>query len=370
MKQLQTIFFLVLLNISQAQEQYLLVGTYDSPLSEGLYIYRFNSTNGESIPVSHFKTTNPSFLVVSPDEQFVYAVQETSSKDGTGGKLTAFVFHKHTGSVTFLNEQNTWGDNPCHVEMDRTGKWLFVANYSGGNLSVFPVLPDGSIGPASVIKHSGSGPHPRQKTPHVHGNTISTDNKWLITSDLGIDKLVVYPFNGENGKLDTGRKKEVAAAPGSGPRLSTFHPNNNFLYVIEELTGTVSMYKYKSGTLKRKQRIGSMTSGDTTFAGSAHILVSGDGRFLYASNRGTANNIAVYSIDKKGRLSLLGHHSTLGLTPRNFSIDPTGKYLLVANQNSNEIVVFERDMASGGFTDTGNRVKIGKPVCLKWIKGN
>ncbi len=367
MRKLMTLFLIPVFSILRAQEYYLLVGTYDSPESQGIHVFRFNADNGKTDPVSHFKATNTSFLSVSPDERFVYTVQETASKEGTGGKLLALAFHKQSGTLSLLNEQHSWGDHPCHVETDRTGKWVFVANYSGGSLSRFPVLPDGSVGPATELKQTGSGPHPRQASSHVHGNTISPDNHWLLTTNLGTDKIMVYYLDPIEGTLYIGKHTEVASERGSGPRLSTFHPGGKFFYVIEELSGTIAMYKFKKGKLRRKQRIGTMMDGDTTFAGSADIHVSADGKFLYASNRGTANNIAIFPINKKGKLKLVGHQSTLGLAPRNFTIDPTGKYLLAANQNSNEIVLFERNIETGELKDSGQRIRIGKPVCLKWV---
>ena len=351
-----------------AQSHYLLIGTYDSPESEGIHVFGFDTANGMVRPVSSFKTSNPSYLTVSPDEQHVYTVQETASKEGLGGKLKALAFHKQTGMLSLLNEQHSWGDHPCHVVSDKSGKWIFAANYGGGSLAKFAVLPDGSLGPASVTRMTGSGPHARQKSSHVHGNTIHPGNEWLITTDLGTDSIHVFSFDPATGKLTKTKKGSVRSAPGSGPRLSVFRPDGRTLYVIEELSGTVAVYDFKNGKLKARQSISTMLPGDTSFAGSAHIQVSPDGRFLYASNRGTANSIAIYSIGKKGNLYLLGHQPAGGIAPRNFSIDPSGKFLLVANQLSNEVVVFNRDMQTGSLSQTSHRINLGKPVCLIFIK--
>lgn len=347
----------------------MIVGTYDSPKSEGVYVYKFNSTDGLAKEISHVKTSNPSFVTVSPDGRFVYAVHETAPQDGKGGDIAAFAFNKENGTLTFINKQLSGGDHPCHVEVDKTGKWLFASNYSSGSLSVLPINIDGSLGAATTIQHTGSGKHPqRQKGPHTHGAIISDDNRRLFVTDLGIDKVMIYSFDANSGKLTPGQVPFVQSVPGSGPRLFTFHPNNKYAYVIEELSGTVAAFKYKKGKLEVKQRISSMPAGDTSFAGSADIHVSLDGKFLYASNRGDANTIAMYSICKKdGRLTQIGHQSTLGKSPRNFSIDPSGKFLLCENQNSDEVVIFKRDIDSGLLTDTGNRIAIGKPVCIKWI---
>ena len=350
------------------QEHYMIVGTYDSPESEGIYVYKFNSANGSAKRVSHVKTPNPSFVAVSPDERFLYAVHETAPQGGKGGEIMAFTFNKQNGLLTPLNKQPSGGDHPCHVEVDKTGKWVFASNYSSGSLSVLPVNADGSLGEAFTVQHAGSGPKQQQKGPHTHGAIISKDNRQLFVTELGIDKIMIYSFDAGSGKLAPAGQQFVQAVPGSGPRHFTFHPNHKFAYVIEELSGTVSVYEYKKRKLVTKQRISTMPVGDNSVASSADIHVSPDGKFLYASNRADANTIAIYSVDKKnGKLELIGHQSTLGKTPRNFSIDPSGKFLLCENQNSNEIVIFKRDTGTGLLSDSGNRIRIGKPVCIKWI---
>lgn len=354
-----------------AQEKYMIVGTYDSPKSEGVYVYKFNSSDGTTKEVSHIKTPNASFVAVSPDEKFVYAVHEDAPKSGVGGEIVAFSFNKSTGTLTYINKQASGGDHPCHVEVDKTGKWVFASNYSSGTLSVYPVNADGGLGKASTIQHYGSGKNEqRQKGPHVHGAIISKDNKWLFVTDLGIDKVMIYAFDAATGKLTPAKKPFSETIGGSGPRLITFHPNNKYAYVIEELTGTVMAYKYKKGKLDLQQRISTLAEGDTRFAGSADIHISPDGKFLYASNRADVNTIAIYSIDKKGKLTSQGFQSTLGKAPRNFSLDPTGKFLLAENMDSDEIVIFNRDENTGLLSNSGKRIAVGKPVCIKWISIN
>lgn len=355
--------------LSAGQEHYIIVGTYDSPKSEGIYVFRFNSDDGSAKEISHVKTSNPSFIAISPDERFVYAVHETKPQDGKGGDIAAFAFNKETGTLMLINRQLSGGDHPCHVEVDKTGKWLFASNYSSGSLSVLSIQADGSLGAATTIQHTGAGKHPqRQKGPHTHGAIISSDNRQLFVTDLGIDKVLIYSFDATTGKLTPSEQSFAQSVAGAGPRLFTFHPNNKLAYLIEELSGTVVLFKYKKGKLETKQRISTLPAGDTSFAGSADIHVSPDGKFLYASNRGDVNTIAIYSIKKRnGKLTLIGHQSTLGKTPRNFSIDPSGKFLLCENQNSDEIVIFKRDLLTGLLTDTGKRIAVGKPVCIKWV---
>lgn len=357
-------------SFSQAQQPYyLLTGTYTSGKSEGIYVYRFNSSDGTTTPVNQVKISNPSFLAVSPDERYVYAVEEDANPQGTGGNVSAFTFNKETGALTLINRQPSMGNHPCYVSVDKTGKWVAVGNYSSGNLSVFPVEPNGGLGLPVSTKHDGSGPNKaRQSSAHVHATFFSADNRFLFVPDLGMDKLIIYAFDENNGKLSTARQAFAASEPGSGPRHLCFNAASSYAYLMEELSGTVVVYKYKNGKFKRKQRISSMPAGDTSFAGSADIHVSPDGRFLYASNRAASNTIAIFSINQhNGKLTLLGHQSTLGKTPRNFNFDPTGNFLLVANQNSDQVVVFKIDKETGLLTDTGKRIEVGNPVCLKWI---
>ena len=357
--------------ITSAQDQhYLITGTYTSGKSEGIYVFQFNSIDGTTKEISHVKISNPSFVAVSPNEQFIYSVQEESSNNGKGGEISSFSFNKKTGILTYLNQQASGGDHPCYVSVDRTGRWVAAGNYSSGSLSILPVQVNGSLGAATtIIQHEGSGPNKaRQNSPHVHSVVFSPDNRFLFVPDLGIDKVMIYAFNEVTGKLTPAKQPFALSTAGAGPRHFCFHPSNKYAYLIEEMSGTVVTFTYKNGELKSIQRISSMPVGDTSSAGSADIHVSPDGNFLYASNRAEANTIAVFSINpKNGKLLLLGHQSTLGKTPRNFNLDPSGNFLLVANQNSDEIVIFKRDLQTGLLTDTKNRIQAGKPVCLKWI---
>lgn len=354
---------------SNAQEHYLLVGTYDSPESRGIHVFRFNSKTGAAVAVSDFKTPNPSFVAVSPDERFVYAVHELAPQSGKSGEVAAFTFNKQNGTLTQLNIQLSGGDHPCHVEVDKTGKWVFVSNYSSGSLSVLPVNNDGSLGLATVIQHHGSGKHPqRQKGPHTHGAIISPDNKQLFVTELGIDKVLLYSLDAATGKLTPSAQAYSTSTPGSGPRLFTFHPNNRWAYVVEELSGHVSVYHYKKGNLETKQRVSTLPEGDSSNPSSGDVHASPDGKFLYASNRGNANSIAIYRINQQnGKLKWVGYQEDMVNNPRNFSIDPSGKYLLCENQSSDEIVIFKRDEKTGLLSDSGNRIKVGKPVCVKWV---
>ena len=347
----------------------MLVGTYTSGSSKGIYVYRFNSATGDFDSVSMICTPNPSFLDISPDEKYVYAVHEIA-QGGNGGEVAAFSFNKKNGQLSFINQQLSGGDHPCYVAVDKTGKWIAAANYTSGSLAVLPVNKNGSIDPAvSIVQHEGSGVNTeRQKGPHTHSSVFSPDNKFLFAADLGIDRLMYYRFNQKTGKLtDT---NFVMTEPGSGPRHCTFHPNKKFVYLLEELTGTISAYNFSKSGLELIQDISALPPDYIGSIGSADIHVSPDGKFLYASNRGESNTIGIFEVNQKsGLLSYVDHQSTLGKTPRNFNFDPSGNFLLAANQNSDEIVIFKRDRKTGLLTDTGKRIKIGNPVCLKWIGG-
>ena len=363
------IYFTALSATSQRQ-YYLLTGTYTNGKSEGIYVHRFNSLDGSAEAVSSIKISNPSFLTVSPNEKYVYVVEEMADKKGTGGLVASLLFDKQQGTLAYLNQQPSGGDNPCFIQTDKTGKWLATANYSSGSFSIHPIMENGTLGAATtVIKHEGSGPDKtRQNSPHVHGTFFSKDNRFLLVPDLGIDKVMIYAFDEKTGKIATAAQSFAASVPGSGPRHICFNAANTFAYLLEELSGTVVTYRYTNGKLKRRQRVSNMPAGDTTFAGSADIHVSPDGKFLYASNRAASNTIAIFSINQKnGKLLLVGHQSTLGKTPRHFNFDPTGNFFLVANQNSDSIVIFKVNKKTGLLTDTKNRIYAGNPVCLKWI---
>lgn len=348
---------------------YLITGTYTGGMSEGIYVFEFNSLDGSFKEVSHVKTSNPSYLTVSPDEKFVFSVNENSKNDN-GGEVSSFSFNKSTGILTPINSQLSGGDSPCYIDEDKTGKWLAVGNYSSGTFSVLPVNPSGEIAIATtIIQHTGTGVNKqRQEKPHVHCTIFSRDNKWLFVSDLGTDKVMIYDFNAATGEVKPGPQSFAKITDGGGPRHLVFHPNNKYAYLVEEMGGAVDAFNYIDGKLDLIQHITSIQSTDTGFIGSADIHISPDGKFLYASNRGGFNTIAIYKINPDdGNLTAIGHQPSLGEIPRGFTLDPSGNYLLAGNQESNNIVIFKRDATTGLLTDTGKRIDVGKPICLKWI---
>jgi 6-phosphogluconolactonase len=373
MKKIITVLLSFSILISYSQENYLLIGTYTSGKSEGIYVYKFNSQTGESKFVSSAKASNPSFLAVSPNQKFVYAVHENadSTRFTVTGHVAAYAFDKIAGKLSFINKQESGGKHPCYVAADKTGKWVFAGNYSSGSLAVLPVKPNGSLDSAvQIVQHEGSSVvEGRQEEAHVHATVLSKDNKYLYVPDLGMDKLMIYERNTKSGKLAEAKMPFATTEPGTGPRHFDIHPNGKYGYLLEELTGSVSAYEInKDGSLEQIQNISALPRDFDGAIGSADIHVSPDGKFLYASNRGESNSIGIFKIESStGLLIWVDHQSTLGKTPRNFNLDPTGNFLLVANQNSDEIVVFKRDKATGLLTDTGTRINVPNPVCLKWI---
>ncbi len=360
------LYLLVLLPLgSFAQELYLIIGTYTNTTSKGIYVYRFDVNDATSNLISTTTASNPSFIAVAPNGKTIFAVNENNP-----GTVSSFAFNKDSGTLKFINTVETKGAHPCYVTIDRKGRHIIVGNYSGGNLSVFDVKEDGSLSAAKqTIQHSGNSVNrQRQEKAHVHATVFSPDYSYLFVPDLGMDKLKIYNYEAKTGTLSAAETPEEDVNPGAGPRHAEFHPNGKFLFLMEELSGAVTSYKYEDGKLKLVQNISAHPFDYKGNKGSADIHVSKDGRFLYCSNRGDANTISIFSINEEtGILTPSGYQPTLGVHPRNFTIDPSGNYLLVANRDSDEVAVFKINTSTGMLTDTGKRIAVPSPVCLKWI---
>ena len=345
------------------------VGTYTSKGSEGVYIYHLDASTGALIPVG--KATgleNPSFLAIDPKGRCVYAVRES----GRGGSaVVALSRNAATGELTILNEQPSGGQGPCYVSLDREGRFALVANYNSGHVAVLPIADDGRLQPAScVVQHKGSSVNPaRQKGPHAHSILLDPANRYALAADLGIDKVMVYRFDSEQGKLLPNDPPFAQCVPGSGPRHIAFAPSGKYVYVIEEISSTVEVFAYDAdvGTLKPLQRISALPEGFTGASTCADIHMHPGGRFLYGSNRGH-NSIVIYAVDDTtGTLRLLGHEPTQGKNPRNFAIDPSGTFLLAANQDSGTIVSFRINQDTGALSPTGQVCKVSMPVCVTMV---
>ena len=359
------VFFLT----GNAQIYYLLVGTYTTGSGKGIYVYRFDASTGKATPVGETDVDNPSYLTPTGDGRHVYAVDENPS--GKPGAVSAFSFDPSSGRLHFLNQQPSGGDGPCYVSVDSSDKWVFVANYNGGSLEALPVQDDGSLGtPAQVIPHEGKGTNPRrQEKPHVHSVILTPNQQLLLSPDLGLDRVYVYRFSpGDVEPLTPSRPPFLKTDPGSGPRHIAFSPDHRFMYLIEEMAGKVVAYKEHEGEFTPLQTVPSIVTDTSLDKGSADIHLSPDGKFLYASNRGKTNNLTIFSINhSSGKLRLVGYAGCGGVTPRNFTIDPTGHFLLVANQKSDNVVIFSRNPETGMIKPTGDQISLGNPVCLRWI---
>ncbi|MCP9770387.1 lactonase family protein [Lacihabitans sp. LS3-19] len=340
-----------------------LVGTYSKNKSQGIYFCSFDPASGETKIISASDTLdNPSFLTISDDQKHVYTVCETD-----GGSAEALNFDRKTGKFDKLNIQNSGGAHPCHIALDKTGKWIFTGNYTGGTVGVLAVNADGTLGEVvQTIQQTGTGPNKgRQEKSHVHSVNISPDNKNLYVANLGTDELYNYSFDEQTGKLTESQRIHLSA--GSGPRHFEFHPTLPFAYVIQELTGKVTQFKIDSGNLTVIEEVSTLPVDFTGDNACADIHISPDGMFLYGSNR-FLDTIVSFSIDSKtGKLSQLSQTPVNGEVPRNFGISPDGKYIFVANQKTDNIVVFERNQKTGALTSTGKEFKISMPVCIKFL---
>jgi 6-phosphogluconolactonase len=372
------LLFLFLTFSAFSQQFYLFVGTYTEGMpssqgSKGIYVYRFNAATGDATLVSTQMTDNPSYLAIASGGRFVYSVNETHGK--LPGGVSAFSFDKTSGKLTLIDRQPSGGDDPCYISVDAGRSWALVANYSGGNLSALPIGSDGSVHSLTeLIQHTGTGPNKaRQEKAHVHSTILSPDQHYLVVADLGMDQLSIFHFNPSAAKtpLTPATDSVVKIQPGFGPRHTAFCPGKPYVYALSELSGMVDAFHYADGKFTHLQTISSHPTGYTGEIGSADIHVSPDGKFLYASNRGDANNITVFSIDAAtGKLTWKGVVSTQGKTPRNFMIDPTGHWLLAANQNGSNVVIFKIDTQTGLLTPSGKQLSIPAPVCLKMTPVN
>jgi len=358
----------------------LLVGTYTSGKSEGIYVYRFDTKTGAATQVSVAKTVNPSFLVVSCDRRFVYAVNELPGDNGPAaqrGGISAFGFDAARGQLRFLNKVSSDGNDPCYLSLSPDQKFLLTANYSvapdpGGSFAVFPLQPDGQVG-ASVqtVHHEGGGPvKGRQDDSHVHSTVFSPDGRFMFAQDLGADKLYAYSYTpqGSPGPFAPADWSYAQQKAGTGPRHLVFGADGKHAYLTSELAGTVSTFDYHNGRLTLVQTLSLSQPGFKGAVGAAAIHLSPDGRFVYASNRGDANEIVIFAVDPaNGHLKPIGHQSSLGKSPREFAIDPSGNWLIVGNQLSDTVYVFRRDPRTGLLDPTPKQhFELGSPVDFKF----
>lgn len=357
-----------------ARELLLYVGTYTTGKSEGIYLYRFNLISGE---LTHAGTTkgvvNPSFLTLAPTRRYLYAVNEVDDFAGRkSGAVSAFAVDQKTGDLRLLNQQASLGANPCYVDIDASGKFVLIANYTGGNVTVFPIQRDGSLGESTDTKqYQGSSVNrERQEGPHAHCILHDPGNRFAYSCDLGTDKIMIFRFDARSGKLSPGEPPWIQVKPGAGPRHLAFDHAGSHVFALNEMHSTVTAFARnpEKGTLRELQTITTLPKDFTGANTGADVHISANGQFLFCSNRGH-DSIAIFKIDPRtGALTAIGHEPTRGLTPRNFAIDPTGVFLLAANQKSDNIVVFRIDQRTGRLSATGHVAQVPAPVCLKFTQ--
>jgi 6-phosphogluconolactonase len=349
--------------VAAEKEQLMYVGTYTRGGSKGIYAYRFAPATGKLTEIGiAAEVQNPSFLYVTPNGKRLYAVGEAST-----GMVTAYEIDRAGGKLKLLNDQQTGGSGPCHLAADKAGKNLLVVHYGSGSVAAFPLKPDGSLGERSaLVQHSGSSADARRQTgPHAHSVNYSKTEKYAVVADLGLDQYIVYAVNPSQGTLTQHSVAKVK--PGSGPRHFSFHPGYKFAFGVNEMSRTVSAFQWdeSAGKLTEIQVISTVPPDYQGTGSCAEILVHPGGKFLYASNRGH-DSIAAYSIASDGKLTSLGTTPTEGKTPRNFRIDPSGAWLIAANQDGGNLVVMRIDKASGKLTSTGEQAKVPFPVCIRF----
>jgi 6-phosphogluconolactonase len=346
------------------KEQLVYVGTYTRGGSKGIYAFRFSPATGKLTEIGvAAEVQNPSFLYVTPNGRRLYAVGEAST-----GMVSAYETDRAGGKLKLLNDQPTGGDGPCHLAADKAGKNLLVVHYGSGSVAAFPLKPDGSLGArTALVQHSGSSVNPRrQEGPHAHSVNFSKTDKYAVVADLGLDQFIVYAVDPAKGSLTQHSVAKVK--PGSGPRHFSFHPGYKLAYGVNEIARTVSAFQWdeSAGKLTEIQTISTVPADYQGNGSCAEILVHPSGKFVYASNRGH-DSIAAFSVASDGKLTSMGTTPTEGKTPRNFRIDPSGSWLIAANQDGGNLVVFRIDKASGKLTSTGEQAKVPFPVCVKFV---
>ena len=351
-------------SVVSAEQYKAYIGTYTGGESEGIYLVSFDSTTGaiEAAGVAAV-TENPSFVALHPDGKHLYAVNETNT-----GELSAFRIDAKSKRLSFINKKPSGGGAPCHLVIDKTGRNLLVANYSGGNVSVTQIRPDGSLGKqTALLQHRGNSVTPRQKEPHAHSINLDAANQFAVAADLGTDQLLVYAFDSRAGILKP--HSDIGIQPGSGPRHFAFHPNGKHAYAINELASTVTALEFDSqqGKFQELQTISTLPDGFEGNSFTAEVRVSVDGKFVYGSNRGH-DSIAVFRINEDYGLSRVQVEPIGGKTPRNFTFDPTGNFLLAAGQSTNSVNVFRIDRTTGKLAKTAHELRIPTPVCIRFIK--
>lgn len=349
-------------------------GTFTNKKSKGIYMASMDARTGRlGEPQLVAEAPSPSFLALNPNRRFIYACNEVDSVDGKKqGAVSAFSIDDESGRLTFLGRQPSAGAGPTHVWIDSTGKNVLVANYSSGSLAVLPVRSDGALDPpSSVDQHWGKGMDPaRQGGAHAHSAYTDPSNLFVLSCDLGLDKVFVYRFDLAAHTIVPNDPPFAEVQPGSGPRHLAFAPTGKFVYVLNEMACTVTVFSYgeRRGRLSEVQTISTLPDDFHGNRSTAEIFIHPSGKYLYTSNRGDANSITVFAVDTaSGRLTTVERTSTHGRTPRGFGIDPTGAWLIAANQDTDNVAVYRINQETGKLEFTGQSVSVPTSVCVAFV---
>jgi len=368
------LLFSINLGVLGGDMQKLYIGSYSPADQNGINCYEFNPDTGKMSFLSGTSgIENPSFLAIHSSGSFLYAVSETDGQEGNNsGGVASFRVVSSRGDLEKINQVSSGGAAPCHISLDRSERVLMAANYNGGNISVFPLEEDGSLGEMSSFhQHSGSGSELRnQREPHAHSINPDPSNRFAMVADLGLDRLFVYRLNPESGELVPHNPAFVKVEQKSGPRHLAFHSNGSLAYLINEIASTITVFEYdfEQGSLEEIQTVSTLPEDFKGRNATAEVVAHPSGRYLYGSNRGH-DSIAVFEIDgKSGRLEPVQYRSTGGRSPRNFCLSPDGKFLLAANQRSDNLLVFPLEESSGKLLDPVEEIKLKSPVCIRFVK--
>ena len=350
-----------------AADTFVFFGSHGKGPNVGFSLAHFDTDTGKlTVPVFLQEAVAPAYFIISPDKKHLY-----TCNSAPGSSVSAYAVDPAMGKLDFLNQKPSGGGDPSYVSLDATGRYLMVANYEGGSIAVYAVLPDGSLGERTAyVRHTGSSVNPERQT-HARPHSIRVDpsNQFVLVPDLGVDKLFVYRLDQKTGALQPNDPPFASAAPGSGPRHVVFSPDGRWAYLINEMGSTIIRFSWdaKSGVLTQHETISALPQDFKGTSTCAEILVHPSGKFVYATNRGH-NSVAVFAVDAKtGRLSLIQHIPTQGKTPRNCEFDPTGHWLLVSNQDSDNAVVYHIAPDTGRLTQAGEPVPVPAPFCERFL---
>jgi 6-phosphogluconolactonase len=362
-----------------AKDTLVYVGTYTGPKSKGIYAFRLQTQNEEVsqnillVPMGLVaESSNPAFLAIDPKRRLLFAINENGTFEGKPtGSVSSFAIDPATGKLTPINQRSSMGSGPCHLVLDDAGRHVLIANYSGGSVAVLPVGADGKLGePTAFVQHTGKSINPaRQEAPHAHCVTLDAANKFAFVSDLGLDQVRIYRYDAERGTLTPNDPAFVALKPGAGPRHMAFRPDGKFAYVLNELDSTLTAFAYDASA-GRLTEIETQSTLPPYFDGknsTAEVAITPNGKFLYASNRGH-NSVVLFEIDKaKGTLRYVEDQGTGGKTPRHFGVQPSAKHMVIANQDSDTLLVCRIDPDNGRLKPSGVFAEAPSPVCSVFL---